>query len=121
MQSKAKTVDAYMQEVPEERRPALERIRALCLQHLEGFEETMAYGMPGYRRDGVVEVSWNSQKNYIALYILRKEVLDRHRASFARSNLGKGCIRFRNPDTIDYDLVTQLLADTAAGDGEICP
>ncbi len=121
MQSKAENVAAYMEEIPAERRVALERLRALCLEALEGFEESMAYGMPSYSRDGVPEVAWNSQKQYISLYILRKEVLDSHRDAFPKSNIGKGCIRFRNPATIPFDTVTQLLTDARASEGEICP
>ena len=42
MQSKAKTVKGYLDEVPENRREALERIRDLCIEILEGYEESMA-------------------------------------------------------------------------------
>ena len=56
MQSKAPTVDAYLAEVPADRRAALQEIRRLCKTHLVGFEENMAYGMPGYSRDGTIEV-----------------------------------------------------------------
>jgi|WetSurMetagenome_2_1015567.scaffolds.fasta_scaffold941386_1 hypothetical protein len=31
MQSKAKNVNAYLSEVPDERKPALKKLRALCL------------------------------------------------------------------------------------------
>lgn len=34
--------------------------------------------------------------------------------------MGKGCIRFRNPDKIDYELVRELLAAVAAAPGTIC-
>lgn len=37
MQSQAATVDAYLTEVPADRRPALERPRALCRGTLKGY------------------------------------------------------------------------------------
>lgn len=46
MQSNAQTVDAHLDEVPSDRRPALEHLRALCREHLAGFDEDMTYGMP---------------------------------------------------------------------------
>jgi uncharacterized protein YdhG (YjbR/CyaY superfamily) len=113
-------VDEYLQEVSEERRPALAHLRALCLNHLEGFEESMQYGMPSYSRDGTVEVAFASQKNNISLYILRTDVLDDYRDQFAKSAIGKGCIRYRNPKRIDYSQVEEMLVKTAGTTGPVC-
>jgi uncharacterized protein YdhG (YjbR/CyaY superfamily) len=35
-------------------------------------------------------------------------------------NHGKGCIRFSNPNKIDYDLITVLLKQTEVSDVPIC-
>lgn len=121
MQSKAKTVKGYLDEVPENRREALERIRDLCIEILEGYEESMAYGMPSYKnRGGNIEVAFASQKNYISLYILKKDVLDKHRESLKRLNLGRGCIRYTKPEKINYDIVKQLLVDSLQSNSAIC-
>ena len=120
MQSNAPTVDAYLLEVPEDRRAAIERLRALCVQHLPGFEESMLYGMPGYSRNGTVEVGFNSQKNNIALYILRTDVLNEYRGLFSKSNIGKGCIRYPNPAKIDFGIVEAMLKATADTEGQVC-
>jgi uncharacterized protein YdhG (YjbR/CyaY superfamily) len=120
MQSTATTVDVYLDEVPAERLAAVSELRRLCCEHLPGFAEEMRHGMPSYSRDGVVEVAFASQKQNIALYILRKDVLDDHRDAFPASALGKGCIRFRNPATIDFAVVRALLERTAAATGEVC-
>ena len=49
MQSKAATVDAYLAELPEDRREAIEGIRKVILKNLpKGYEEGMLYGMIGY-------------------------------------------------------------------------
>jgi uncharacterized protein YdhG (YjbR/CyaY superfamily) len=120
MQSTAQTVDAYLDEVPTERLDAVSELRRLCRERLPSFVEEMRYGMPSYSRDGVVEVAFASQKQNIALYILRKDVLDAHRHTFPASALGKGCIRFRNPATIDFAVVQALLEGTTAATGEVC-
>ena len=93
MQSTAQDVTAYLEEVPIKRRAALERLRALCLETLDGYEEGMSYGMPSYMKDGVGEVAWASQKQYISLYILKQGVVDAHRDALAGVSVGKGCIR----------------------------
>ena len=121
MQSKAKTVDAYMQEVPENRQAALARLRKLCLATLVGYEESMSYGMPCYKKkDTEVEIAFASQKNYISVYILKEAVLNKYREELAHLNLGKGCIRYRKPDQIDFDLVQKLLTESHKSDSEIC-
>ena len=119
MQSTAATVDEYVLTVPLQRLPAITRLRDLCLRTLSGYEESMQYGMPTYSRDGEIAVAFNSQKNYISLYILRKEVLDKYRDQL--KNVGKSCIRYTRPEQIDFALVEQLLAESAASSAEICP
>ena len=120
MQSKAKDVDQYLDEVPAERLDALRKLRQICVVALDGYEESMEYGMPSYSRGGTVEVAFASQKNYISVYILKEEVLNRHRPALKEHNLGKGCVRYSKPEKIDFDIVKQLLADTAASEVEIC-
>jgi uncharacterized protein YdhG (YjbR/CyaY superfamily) len=120
MQSKARTVDEYLEEVPPERLPALQELRRLCRKHLRGFQEAMVYGMPGYSRAGVVEVGFASQKNNVALYILRKDVMDAYRGEFPASAVGKGCIRYANPHKIDFAVVENLLKGTYESKGRVC-
>jgi uncharacterized protein YdhG (YjbR/CyaY superfamily) len=121
MQSNAKNVDEYLKEVPGDRQDALEKLRTLCLQILDGYEESMAYGMPSYKKSGAeIEVAFASQKNYISLYILKEEVFNKYREALVGLNLGKGCIRYRKPQQIDFQIVEQILRDSHQSDSEIC-
>ena len=121
MQSMASDVDTYLEEVPEKRKAALAQLRALCVETLAGYEETMEYRMPSYKRPGgEVEVAFASQVSYISLYVLRKNVLDRFRDELATANLGKGCIRYSTPAKIDFEVVRRLLAASAEAEGPIC-
>ena len=74
MQSKAKDVTAYIQEATPERQVYLAKLRELCLEVMIGYDEVMAYGMPGYQLHGTIEVGFANQKHYIALYILKDVV-----------------------------------------------
>ena len=122
MQSSAKTVPAYLKEVPAERQAALKQLRDLCRSVLVGFKESMEYGMPGYSRNGVVEVGFASQKHFIALYILRTDVMNAHRylLNVPGITLGKGCIRYSNPEKIDFKVVERMLKATVESTGEVC-
>lgn len=120
VQSKAEDVDTYLAEVPEERREALGRLRALCRGELTGFSEVMAYGMPAYERDGTAEIAFASQKQYVSFYLMRGDVREAFEERLAGHDMGKGCLRFRKPELIDFDLVRDLLKATAAGPGQVC-
>jgi uncharacterized protein YdhG (YjbR/CyaY superfamily) len=119
-QSTALTVDDYLAEVPVARQVALTRIRDLCRAELPGFTEAMAYGMPAYERNGTAEIAFASQKQYISLYLMRSDLRDAFADRLASQDMGKGCLRFRRPEQIDFDLVHDLLRATAASPGTIC-
>jgi uncharacterized protein YdhG (YjbR/CyaY superfamily) len=120
VQSKAADVDGYLAEVSDERREALTRLRDLCRAELPGYTEKMAYGMPAYEREGEGAVAFASQKQYISFYILRTDVRKAFEERLAGHDVGKGCLRFRKPEKIDFDLVRDLLRATAQKPGTIC-
>jgi uncharacterized protein YdhG (YjbR/CyaY superfamily) len=120
VRSDAVTVDAYIAEAPAERRDALRLLRRLCREELTGFEEAMRYGMPGYLRSGEVEVGFASQKQYLALYVLRQEAVEANAERLAGLSVGKGCIRFRRPEQIDPETVRALLGAVVTGTGPLC-
>lgn len=119
VQSRATDVDAYLAEVPDDRKVVLARLRELCRAELEGFAEVMAYGMPTYQRDGVAEIAFASQKQYLSFYLLRGDVRDAFAERLAGQDMGKSCLRFRRPDSVDLDLVRDLLRATAAASGPV--
>ncbi|WP_405607160.1 DUF1801 domain-containing protein [Streptomyces sp. NBC_01511] len=120
VQSKAADVDGYLAEVPEEQQDALAEVRRLCRAELKGFTEVMAYGMPVYRRDGTAEIAFAGQKRYISLYLMRTDVREAFENRLAGQDMGKGCLRFREPEAIDFNLVRDLLRATATRSGPIC-
>lgn len=120
MISDAKTVDEYMQQVPEKRIPALKKLRQLCLTSLPDHDESMAYKMPSYKKNNQVEVAFASQKQHICVYFLIHSVMQENQNRLKGINHGKGCLRFSNPNKIDYDLITILLKQTAKSDEAIC-
>ena len=111
VQSKAQTVDAYIAEASPERRPHLQKIAELCRRTLPGHAEGMAYGMPVFHRDGQAGIAFANQKQYVALY-LDVGVAARNAEALKGLDMGKCCLRYRNPAKIDYALLERLLADT---------
>jgi uncharacterized protein YdhG (YjbR/CyaY superfamily) len=122
MQSKAKDVTTYIEVSPSERQETLGRLRDLCQKTLTGFEETMDYGGPSYKRNGEVEVGFASQKHFIGLYILRTDVMAAHRDQLKVKGVtfGKGAIRYSKPERIDFGVVESMLRATVKSEGPIC-
>ena len=132
MQSSANTVEDYLSELPENRRPVIETLRKIILSNLpEGFEEQISYGMISYvvpldkypqgydakKGEPLPFLSLASQKNYIALYhlgiygdkVIEKWFADEYAKRVpTRLDMGKSCIRFKNPNHIPFDLIAEL-------------
>ncbi|ODT88593.1 DUF1801 domain-containing protein [Phenylobacterium sp. SCN 70-31] len=114
VQSKAATVDDWLETVEPARRPVLEAVRAAALRNFPGLTEGMRYGMPTYAKDVTTDpaFAFNSQKQYISLYVSPR-VHAQNAEALKGLDAGKSCIRFRRPEQIDLALVDKLLADTA--------
>jgi len=131
MQSKAKTVIAYLKELPPERRAAISAVRNVILDNLpSGYEETMGYGMigyvvphrlypKGYHRDPAKPLPFAnlaSQKNYMSFYLmsLYGPLEEWFRADYAKTgkklDMGKCCVRFKSLDDLPLDLIGRLIA-----------
>ena len=120
MKSSATSVAGYIDEQPADWQPTLRKMRAACRRELKGYTEAMAYGMPSYDRDGQIEVSFAKQAHYLSLYIWKRPVFVAHRTALAGLDLGKGCIRYRRPEQIDWSVVGKLLAGSRNSASEPC-
>jgi uncharacterized protein YdhG (YjbR/CyaY superfamily) len=107
MQSKARTVAEYLSEVPEPRRNVVTELCALCRKHLVGYEERIEYGMPYYKKNDLA-VGIASQKNYISIYGLRRQVADSG-VPLAGAKAGKSCLNFAKAEAIDLKQIEKLL------------
>jgi uncharacterized protein YdhG (YjbR/CyaY superfamily) len=112
VQSKAATVAAYLKEAGDVRRPALTEFRKLARAALPDCDEAIDYGMPVYKRGGAMITAFANQKGYIAFYA-GKAAVAAHQAALKGIDCGKGCIRYKAIDKIDFDLVASLFAHIA--------
>lgn len=132
MQYKADSPEDYIDQVPEERKKTLNKLRKTFKDNLpKGFEEGIQYGMIGYfvphsiYPDGyhctpeipLPFMSFASQKNSINLYHMgiyaKKELYDWFVTEFPKHSkrkldMGKSCIRFKNQDDIPFALIGEL-------------
>ena len=144
MQSTAKTPQAYVDSLPEERKVVIEKMRQTIKKTLpKGFEEVMCYGMlgyvvphtlypKGYHCDPKLPlgfISLASQKNFVALYHMgiyaNPKLLDWFVGEFpkhskSKLDMGKSCIRFKKMNDIPYELISELASKMTAQDWIDC-
>ncbi|SHE51174.1 DUF1801 domain-containing protein [Alkalibacter saccharofermentans] len=140
MYSDAITPDEYVEAVADNQKDALKKLRKAILENLpEDFEEVMSYGMIGYvvpKRvypkgykvnpdEPLPFAGLAAQKNHISLYhmgvYMYPEILDWFVGEYSsrvntKLDMGKSCIRFKNPNKIPYELVEELFRKISAED-----
>ena len=120
MRSEATSIAHYLDEVEDRWSGVAKAIVGICDEELVGDVATMRYGMPCWSRGEDAELAFAVQRRHLSLYVMRSVVLDEHRAELSGHSVGKGCVRFGTPDSVDLSLVRRLVAATAADDGPIC-
>ena len=134
MQSHAKTIQHYIDELPQPRKAAMSRLREVINAHIPaGFSEQMGAGMiawavpkelypKGYHCNPELPLPFlniASQKNFIAVYhmgiyadpdLLKWFTSEYAKHSKSKPDMGKSCIRFKKPEAIPFDLIAQLVA-----------
>jgi len=134
MQSKATSPKQYLEELPEDRKEPVSKLRQQILDNLpKGIEELMNYGMLGYvvphsvysdgyhcnPKDPLPFMNLASQKNFVAVYSMvlysRKDLMDWFTSEYTKRckyklDMGKSCIRFKKMEDIPFDLIGELTA-----------
>ena len=132
MKYEANSPDDYIDQLPEERKEPMKKLRAIIKKNLpKGFEECINYNMIGYvvphetypngyhcnPKLPLPFMNIASQKNFIAIYYsgvyAKKELLDWFVNEYPKHakrklDMGKSCIRFKKMDDIPFDLIGEL-------------
>lgn len=130
--SAAATVEAYLSELPPERRAVVATVRALVNAHLPaGYVECMNWGMISweiplarypvtYNKKPLTYAALAAQKNNYALYLMcaysDSQIEHDLRAAYAAADLkldmGKSCLRFRTLEGLLQSAVAAAIAST---------
>jgi uncharacterized protein YdhG (YjbR/CyaY superfamily) len=128
--SNATTPEAYLAELPPDRREAIEAVRTAILEHLpEGFEEQVSFGMLAYvvplerypktyNQQPLMLAALASQKQYMSVYLMgiyadpedEGWFSEACKATGKRLDMGKSCVRFRRLDDLPVDLIGEAVA-----------
>ena len=136
----AATIEQYINEIPEERKEGVNKLRTIILENLpKGFEEGMSYGMVSYfvphsiypagyhcnPRLPLPFMSFANQKNNINLYNMELYanpdlyawfVTEFAKHSNEKLDMGKSCIRFKKSANIPFELIAELVRKVTVTD-----
>ncbi len=132
VQSKASTVEQYLDELPAERRAVVKEVRETILDNLpDGYEESMQWGMISYgiplsdypdtyNGKPLGYVALAAQKNYYSLYLMgvyqdadqEAKLMEGFEKTGKKPDVGKSCVRFKRVDDIPLDVIGELIAGT---------
>ena len=140
MTSSAKTPDEYIDQLPEDRKDPISKLRKIINQNIDkGFSEEINYGMidwvvphslypDGYHCNPKLPLpflSIASQKKIVAVYHMgiyaSPKLLDWFVSEYLKHcsnklDMGKSCIRFKKIENIPYDLIGELVAKMSVKD-----
>jgi|APGre2960657404_1045060.scaffolds.fasta_scaffold50171_4 uncharacterized protein YdhG (YjbR/CyaY superfamily) len=102
------TVDGYINALPAAQRNALLRLRALIKSHVPLAEETISYGMPAFKQNGIL-LYYAAFTNHMSLFVMPK-VLDQVRPLLDGRSTTKSAIHFTETDPIPDIIVAQCVA-----------
>jgi uncharacterized protein YdhG (YjbR/CyaY superfamily) len=140
MKIEATTPEQYIEQLPDDRKKAISKLRKVILKNLpEKFTEEMSYGMIGYVVPKSVYpegyhsnpelplpfINLASQKNHIAVYhfgiyadknLMNWFLQEYPKHSKTKLDMGKSCLRFKKPEDIPFELIGELVKKMSAAD-----
>ncbi len=107
-QVKPQTIDEYLAPLSDEKRAALEKLRRTIKSVAPKAEECISYGIPGFRLDGRLHVSFGAAANHCAFYPGAHPV-EAHKEELKGYGTSKGTIRFPADSPLPATLVRKLV------------
>jgi hypothetical protein len=132
VQSKASTVQEYLDQLPEERRAVVSAVRDVVVRHLPaGYREVMNWGMISYEiplerypdtynGQPLSYVALAAQKNHFALYLMcvygdpvqEAWLREQFKKAGKKLDMGKSCVRFRKLEDLPLDAIGRVVGGT---------
>lgn len=133
MQSKAKTVEEYINEQDDQTKETLAQLRKIILENIDkNYQEVMLWGMIcyiiplerypyTYNKQPLMYTALAAQKNHLSLYLTNIYMDERLgewfeqklKESGKKLSMGKSCIRFKKIEDLPIDLIEKTLAKTS--------
>ena len=112
MKSNTGTVSAYLNELPAERRRALETLRGMIEKAAPQAKPTMKYGLPTWEWNGPL-FALAARPHGMELYVAEPDLLAKRKKTLGDVEVGTASVRFKRIEDLNLEIVAALLADAA--------
>ena len=133
MQSKAISVEQYLDELSDDRKKSLSMVRKTIVENLpDGYDEVFNWGMityevpletypDTYNGKPLMYSALASQKNHMSVYLMgcymspdiRNKFEKAYKKSGKKFDAGKSCIRFKKVDDLPLKLIGETIASVS--------
>jgi uncharacterized protein YdhG (YjbR/CyaY superfamily) len=104
-----KTVDEYLNAIPERERSVLEHLRATIRAAAPDATEAISYQMPAFKQGGRFLVSYAAFSDHCSLFPASYAVMEALSDQLQPFVSGKGTLRFTVDEPIPSELVTRIV------------
>ena len=109
MVGKPQTHGGYLANLSEDKKVALEHLRATIRSAAPGAEERISYQIPAFRLDGKMLVGYGATAKHCAFYLMSAATVEVHAEELEGYDTSKGTIRFQPDAPLPDDLVRSLV------------
>jgi uncharacterized protein YdhG (YjbR/CyaY superfamily) len=106
---KPSTIDDYLKSVPEDRRRALENLRATIRSIVPDAEECISYRIPAFRLNGVVVAGFCATAKGCSYFPFSGSTLKTLARDISRYDQTKGSLHFSSDEPLPTALVRKLI------------
>ena len=104
-----RTIDEYLSHLDDDRRDALQKVRAAIQSAAPKAQECIAYGLPAFHLDGKCLVAFRAAANHCAFHPMSSTTVAAHEAELAGYDTSPGTIRFQPNRPLPAGLIRKLV------------
>jgi uncharacterized protein YdhG (YjbR/CyaY superfamily) len=108
LKTKAKTIDAYLGALSDDKRAALQKLRKTIRAAAPKAEECISYGVPAFRLNGLL-VAFGATAKHCAFFPMSSSTVAAHKDELEDYDTSRGTIRFQPDHPLPAALVRKLV------------
>lgn len=102
------TIDAYLNSLPKEDRTILEELQEI-INSVSNFEESIHYGMPGFKYRGKYVACFRMYKSHVGFYPCSGTILDKFSSELKKFKTSVGAVQFPKGNKLPNALIKKII------------
>lgn len=106
---KSNTIDEYLDQVQDDQKKTLEKLRRMILSAAPGVTECISYSMPAFRHQGKLLVAFGAFTDHCSFFPMSSATIRKLAADLKKYETTKGTIHFSNTKPLPATLVKKII------------